>query len=46
MDTFASRHFQKEPIGDDVFGPAFGGREIIYDPKNKDLFLKMLKNYV
>ena len=28
-----------------MFGAEFAGREIIYDSMNKDLFLKMLKNY-
>ena len=45
MDTFYTRNLKKRPIGEDVFGAEFAGREIIYDRMNKDLFLKMLNNY-
>ena len=32
MDTFFSRNIKKSPIGEDVFGEEFSGREVVYDP--------------
>ena len=46
MDTFFDRWLAPKPLQEDIFGETFAGREIIYDPQNKDLFLRMLKNYV
>ena len=45
MDSFYSRRLKLPANGEDVFGEQFAAREIIYDPQNKDLFLKMLTNY-
>ena len=44
MDTFFSR-ISPQALSEDVFGPNFAAREIIYDDHNKDLFLKMMRNY-
>merc|ERR1740117_101528 len=45
MDSYFTNYVRKASIGEDVFGEEFAGREKVYDPQNKDLFLKMLKNY-
>ena len=46
MDTYYDRWFNPKPLHEDVFGESFAAREIVYDPQNKDLFLRMMKNYV
>ena len=45
MDTFYSKWLCTGAVGEDVFGAEFAGREKVYDRVNKDLFLKMLRNY-
>ena len=46
MQSFYERRMKLPANGEDVFGEHFAAREIIYDPQNKDLYLKMLSNYV
>ena len=46
METFVDRYLVPKAVGEDIFGEHFPAREIIYDPQNKDLFLRMLRNYV
>ena len=46
FETFYQRWFTSTPISECVFGESFAGREIIEDPMNRDLFMRMLKNYV
>ena len=46
FQTWFDRHLRTRPLSEDVFGADFAGREIIYDAQNKDLFQKMLLNYL
>ena len=46
MESFFNRWFTPGALTEDVFGETFAGREIVDDPQNKDLFLRMMKNYI
>ena len=38
FQTWFDQHLRSRALNEDVFGADFAGREIIYDPQNKDLF--------
>ena len=46
MEPFFKRWFEAPGLHDDIFGEQFAAREVILDGQNKDLFLKMMKDYV
>ena len=46
MEPFFKRWFEAPAMHDDIFGEHFAAREEILDGQNKDLFEKMMKDYV